>query len=227
MPVLYKSDASPPARTVLMVSELLGVVLELRELNPVLREQDAPPYRQKNPMRTVPVLDEGDFSLADSHAIVLYLIAKYGKPEHMYLYPDDIRIRARIHLILFFDCGVLFPRLRTVMAPTYGGKLGELSKRMIHNIDDAYQMLEEYLNDGSYLAGDAMTIADLSVLTTTSSLHGLHPVDEKRFPKLTRWLENMNQKEVCQRINAPGSQLHVEGLKALMAHHRENQKSKL
>lgn len=52
---------------------------------------------------------------------------------------------------------------------------------MIHNIDDAYQMLEEYLNDGSYLAGDAMTIADLSVLTTTSSLHGLHPVDEKRY----------------------------------------------
>ncbi|XP_013182960.1 glutathione S-transferase 1 [Amyelois transitella] len=179
----------------------------------------------KNPMRTIPILDEGEFTLADSHAIALYLITKYGKPEHSYLYPDDIRTRARIHQIMFI--GVLFPRLRAVMAPTYSGKLGELSNRMIVNIVDAYTMLEEYLASSSFLTGNSMTVADLSVLTTVSSLNGLHPIDGRKFPKLTKWLNTMNDMDVCRRINAPGSELHVMGLKALMTNYKSNQKSKL
>lgn len=42
MPKLYKKDASPPARTVMIVAYILGVPYEPQELNPVLREQDSP-----------------------------------------------------------------------------------------------------------------------------------------------------------------------------------------
>ncbi|XP_031763098.1 glutathione S-transferase 1-like [Galleria mellonella] len=225
--ILYMTEASPPARTVLMLLDILGVKLELREINPVLREQDSPEMKKKNPMKTVPILDEGDFSLADSHAIVLYLLEKYGRPEHKQLYPPDARIRATIHNRMFFDCGILFPRLRAIMAPTYGGRLTELSKYMIINIVDAYEMLEMYLNENKYIAAEHMTIADISVLTTVSSLNGLHPIDEKRFPKLKQWLTTMNEKDFAKKINVPGYKLHVDGLIMLMEFNRENKKSKL
>lgn len=41
-PLLYKTDASPPARTVMLVADVLGLNLDMKEINPVLREQDTP-----------------------------------------------------------------------------------------------------------------------------------------------------------------------------------------
>ncbi|XP_072937835.1 glutathione S-transferase 1-like [Epargyreus clarus] len=224
---LYKKDASPPVRTVLLVADLLGLKLRGQELNPIAREQDAPEIVKKNPMRTIPLYEEEDFCLADSHAIVLYLIDKYGKPEHAYLYPSDKRKRATINQRLFFDCGILFPRLRTIMAHTYTGRLTELSKSMIRNIDDAYGMLEMYLEATKYLADDVITLADISVFTTISTLNGLRPIDEKRYPKLKKWFLNMSEQEFCKRINQSGAEDHVAGLKAFMNANYENQQSKL
>ncbi|KPJ20693.1 Glutathione S-transferase 1, partial [Papilio xuthus] len=157
-----------------------------------------------------------------SHAIILYLFDKYAKSEHQHFYPSDKRKRATINQRLFFDCGVLFPRLRSIMAPTYGGKLTEISKSMIRNVEDAYRMLEIYLSDTLYLADDVITLADISVMTTMSTLNGLHA---KTYPKLKQWFNNMSQQEYCKRINEPGSKQHIYGLKTLMEHNK--QKSKL
>lgn len=226
---LYRMIGSPPARAVMMTIDILGIEneIEQRDLNPVFREQDTPEFTKKNPMRTIPILDEGDFSLADSHAIILYLIDKYGKPEHSHLYPIDKRKRATVNQRLFFDCGILFPRLRAVMAPTYAGKLTEISKGMIRNIEYAYTIMEAYLSENLYLADNIITLADISAVSTMGSLSGLHPVDEKRYPKLANWMKKMNEKDYCKKINIPGSQMHVEGLIALMNNAKEMQKSKL
>lgn len=45
--ILYKKDASPPARAVMMIIDILGLDhIEQRDLNPVLREQDAPEIKK-------------------------------------------------------------------------------------------------------------------------------------------------------------------------------------
>ena len=48
---------------------------------------------------------------------------------------------------------------------------------MIRNIEDGYRILEAYLCDTLFLADDVITLADISVITTISSLHGLHPIE--------------------------------------------------
>ncbi|PZC85158.1 hypothetical protein B5X24_HaOG200218 [Helicoverpa armigera] len=226
-PILYKADPSPPARAVMMVIDILGLDVEQRTLNPVLREQDVPELKKKNPMRTIPILDEGDFWLADSHAIMIYLLDKYGKPAHSSLYPTDSRKRATVHQRLFFDCAVLFQRLRAVMAPTYMGRLEEMSKSMVRNIVDAYSMLEDYLSENLYMADNVITIADLSIVSTMATLVELVPIDEQRFPKLKQWYKNMSDKDYCKRINIPGGKEHADGLIALMKFNKSNKKSKL
>lgn len=66
-------------------------------------------------------------------------------------------------------------------APTYGGKLTELSKSMIRNMEDAYRTLEMYLMDTKFVADDVITLADISIITTVTSLNGLHPINEQRY----------------------------------------------
>lgn len=46
-----------------------------------------------------------------------------------------------------------------------------------------------------------------------------------RFPKLRQWIQKMNQKDVCKRINKPGSDEHVWGLKAIMENAKYNNNS--
>ncbi|XP_030027473.1 glutathione S-transferase 1-like [Manduca sexta] len=215
-PILYKMDASPPARAVMMVANILELSIDKQDLNPVFREQDTPEFVKKNPMKTIPIYEEDTFTLADSHAIIIYLMEKYAKPYHYHLYPSHHRKRAVIHQRLFFDSGILFPRLQAVMAPTYVGRLSEMTRGMIKNIEAAYDILESYLADTIYIADDLITIADISIISTMGTLDGLLPVNEKRFPKLKRWMENMNKTYYCKKINIPGAKMHVESLLTCM-----------
>lgn len=48
-----------------------------------------------------------------SHAIIMYLVDKYGKNDS--LYPKDLNKRALVNQILFFDTGVLFARLKSIV----------------------------------------------------------------------------------------------------------------
>ncbi|RVE54273.1 hypothetical protein evm_001100 [Chilo suppressalis] len=210
-----------------MILYILGLEFEIREMNPLLREQDAPEMRKKNPMRTVPFIEEGDFCLSDSHAIAIYLFEKYGNPEHEYLYPKDMRKRATVNQRLFFDCGILFQRLRSIMAPTYMGIMTEMPKEVILGIKNAYRMLEEYLSQSTYLADENMTIADVCAVATVSSLDGMYPVEEKRYPKTRRWLDTMYNKDFCRIANQPGCELHVAHLKFAMENNKLNKKAKL
>ncbi|XP_063368276.1 glutathione S-transferase 1-like [Cydia amplana] len=225
--VLYHSKSSPPSRAVKMVAGILNVELEERYLNPVARDQDTPELIEKNPMRSIPLLDEGDYWIADSHAIIVYLFEKYAKPEHQHLYPSDIRKRATINQRMYFECGILFPRLRSVMAPTFWGKLTELSKPMKSNIEDAYRTLEAYLSRTLYVADDVLTLADISIVTTVSTMDGIHPVDVKRYPKLKQWLQSMSQKDFCQKYNEPGREELVAVLVTMMGNNKHNQRAKL
>lgn len=52
-------------------------------------------------------MEEDGFVLWDSHAIMGYLVEKYGKDDK--LYPKDLRKRAIVDQRLHFESGVLFP----------------------------------------------------------------------------------------------------------------------
>lgn len=45
-PILYKTDASPPARAVMMIVDILGLKVDEQELNPILRQQDTPEFKK-------------------------------------------------------------------------------------------------------------------------------------------------------------------------------------
>ena len=64
---------------------------------------------QINPQHSVPCIRDGELVLTESRAIMIYLIEKYAKKSHTYLYPSsDIVEKARIHQMLDFDLGSFY-----------------------------------------------------------------------------------------------------------------------
>lgn len=82
-------------------------------MNLFLKEQLKEEFIKINPQHTVPTLVDDGFILTESRAIALYLAEKYFPDGHS-LYPKDVKQRALINQRLQFDCGTLYPRIRTI-----------------------------------------------------------------------------------------------------------------
>lgn len=68
-------------------------------------------------------------------------------------------------------------------------------------------MVEGFFSEDNYwIAGDSLTIADLCLIPSITSLDVVVPIDEKKFPKLTNWIKmaekmpfyEANKKGLCK-----------------------------
>ncbi|XP_026763040.2 glutathione S-transferase 1-like [Galleria mellonella] len=201
--VLHKTDGSPPVRAVLMTIDILKLKVEFVEVNTLAGETRRPEYVAKNPMHTVPLLEDGNFTLADSHAIITYLVSKYGGEKRAELYPNDFSTRATIDQRLYFDAAVLFPRLISILRPVFRDKATGPTAQQIEDVKEGYGMLERYLQKSEYLVGSTITLADISLAATVSTLNVIVPLTEE-FPKTIQWLNNLRGTDFYKKANEPG-----------------------
>ncbi|XP_030375565.1 glutathione S-transferase 1 [Scaptodrosophila lebanonensis] len=206
--VLYGLEPSPPVRACKLTLHALGLQYEYKLINLLAGEHKTREYMVKNPQHTVPMLEDGDKSIWDSHAICAYLVRKYGKDDS--LYPKDFYRRAVVDQRLHFESGVLFQGcLRNIALPIFYQNVTEVPRSKIDAIYEAYGFLESFLV-AQYLTGTSVTIADFSVVSTVSSLVGLAPIEQKRYPKLQAWLERMAHLPDYQTINGNGAQMLID-----------------
>lgn len=199
--VLYKIDESPPSRAVMMVGHILGVPFEFIEPNMQQGEHLHADFIDKNPMHTIPLLNDRDFYVADSHVISTYLITKYGG-KNSTIYPNNIQERATVDSRLHFDTGVLFQLIKACVPTIHRGE--SLSQEQIANVEDAYKIIDTYLNNTKYLATDNLTVADICAGATITTLNIVIPIDGERFPRVIQWIGELYKESCFQEINARG-----------------------
>jgi glutathione S-transferase len=90
---LYYHPASTTSRAVLLFVAEQKIPLELQVVDLFTGEHYQPPFEAVNPNHLVPVLEDGDFRLTESSAILKYLADKTDSP----LYPKDLQARARVN----------------------------------------------------------------------------------------------------------------------------------
>lgn len=139
----------------------------------------------------MPLLDDNGTLIADSHAICAYLCEKYGKTDR--LYPKDLVKRAQVNARLHFDSGHLFARLRFLFEPILYYKSSEMPADRIQYIQVACDILERFLENGTYVCGDDMTIADLCLIATASSVADIVPLDPIKYKRVIEWIKHMSQ----------------------------------
>ncbi|CAG0922622.1 unnamed protein product [Notodromas monacha] len=108
---LYYLPHSPPCRAVKLLAAELGLDLEIKPVNLWAGDHLKDEFLALNPTHTVPTLDDNGFVIWDSHAILQYLMNKYGK-DSSDLYPQDPEKRAVIDNRLCFDLGTLNANIR-------------------------------------------------------------------------------------------------------------------
>lgn len=150
----------------------LGLSYKTRPIGARTGETKTPEYTRLNPRQKVPLLQDGDFCIGESAAIVAYLSSTYSSPERS-LVPTTQRDYAAwlewcFFIVTELDSTSLYVMRRHSAAglgPIYGiapevvAKAGEYFREQLRHVEAA-------LRDGrTYLMGDRFTSADI-LLTT-------------------------------------------------------------
>ncbi|XP_037014663.2 glutathione S-transferase theta-3-like [Artibeus jamaicensis] len=194
---LYLDLWSQPCRAVYIFAKKNGIPFELRTVELFKGQQFSDAFAQVNPLRKVPALKDGNFTLAESVAILLYLSRKYETPDHWY--PQDLQARARVDEYLAWQhTGLRNACTRAMwqkmMFPMFLGEPvpPETLASTLAELDKCLQLLEDkFLKDKDFLAGPHISVADLVAITEL-----MHPVSAgchvfKNRPKLAAWRQRV------------------------------------
>jgi glutathione S-transferase len=163
--VLYRNALSGHAHR----AELFLSLLELpfRAVDVDLRggEQKKPEFLRKNPFGQVPVIEDGEVTLADSNAILVYLAGRYDPSGRWY--PRDPLAAARVQQWLSVAAGQLSSGPATARAiKVFGFPLDYARAAAITS--QLLPVLEQTLAARDFLAGAVPTIADVAIYTYTA-----------------------------------------------------------
>lgn len=176
------------------------IILPIRTIDSRAGENKTPEYIKMNPQSTVPTLDDNGKIIWDSHAITRYLATAYGKDDT--LCPKDPYQRAVIDQRLHFDDGVLFTRFGKAAGPVFRGIAKEFDKEDLDSLYAALDILEIFVKNSSYVAGNNLTVADFSLISSVTTIQKfLGQFDAVRFPKLLAWIERMNKLPYFEEAN--------------------------
>jgi len=150
---------------------LKGIKAEEISVNLMQGEQLKPEYRTVNPQAVVPALVvDGGPPLFESMAIIEYLDETHPQPP---LLPKDPRGRARVRgLAQIVACDghpLIVPRVRSYLEKEYGLDEPTRIRWCQHWVMEALKFVEAHLakekDTGRYCHGDAVTLADICVVT--------------------------------------------------------------
>ncbi|CAD1480557.1 unnamed protein product, partial [Heterotrigona itama] len=136
-------------------------------------------------------------------AIITYLANQYGKDDS--LYPKDPKKRALVDQRLYFDACTLYKACLDYYYPIVFYKAPRDPTKYVA-IGTALSFLEKFLEGQDYVAGKTMTLADLAIVVTISTLEILG-YNLGKYKNVTRWFARI-------RSEAPNYEDNDAGAKA-------------
>ncbi|HEX7435145.1 MAG TPA: glutathione S-transferase family protein [Caldimonas sp.] len=203
---LYSSPISSNARKVRLAASMLGIPLELVNIDLGKGAQRTPEFLAINPMGRVPVLEDGDFVLTESAAIMAYLAD--AKPDSP-LYPRDLKQRANVNRWLFWGASHWGPAFAALAFEKWIKKfmqLGEPDLVQVKRQEDALRglatVLDAHLASREWVCGPTITIADLAI---AASLGAAERVQFRvaDFVAMEVWFEKVKALEAWKSTEPP------------------------
>ncbi|HUJ60305.1 MAG TPA: glutathione S-transferase family protein [Kofleriaceae bacterium] len=166
---LYHARLSSCSRRVMMTAHILGISFDEISID-LSRPDDRATLAKVNPNGKVPVLEDGELRLWESHAIMQYLCER--TPEQT-LYPRSPQARADVQRWLSWNNAHLAPWIGALSFERLwkkvlgrGGPDPAQTARYEELLHPALAVLDDHLAQRAWLSGDALTLADLSLAAT-------------------------------------------------------------
>ncbi|TKS69350.1 Glutathione S-transferase theta-3 [Collichthys lucidus] len=150
-------------------------------------------------IRKAPALRDGDFCLAESIAILLYLAEKFQTPD--FWYPADLQQRARVNKYLswqhmairmhgskMFWLRLFIPKVLGVEVPQ------DKLDAALEDLNGSLKLIEEkFLQDRPFIAGDHISLADLVAIVEVMQPVGSGLDVFEGRPKLSAWRDRVQE----------------------------------
>jgi glutathione S-transferase len=203
----FYHPVSTTCRPIMQFAAESGIALDLQVVDLFKGEHLGEAFGDVNPSRQVPVLEDGDFRLTESSAILKYLADKIDAPA----YPGDLKKRARVNELMdWFNTGLyrdlgynfIYPQTlphhkradEKVQAATIAwGR--EKSRNWLKILD------ENLIGPrNAFVGGDSITLADY-LGAAYLTLGEVCRIDYAPWRNVTRWLKTMKARPGWAKAN--------------------------
>jgi glutathione S-transferase len=192
---LYYFPPSPNTRKVHAVAIHLQLPIDLRLVDLQKGEQHHPEFVQLNPTGRVPVLQDGDFILWESTAIMQYLASQIPNS----LWSEDPQIRADIMRWQSWQLAHWYPVCQPLQFENFVKsllQLGEPDLQVVQQATDRFHkeasVLNNHLANREYLVSNTLTLADFSVASDlTYAIPARFPLEN--YHHIQAWYARIEQ----------------------------------
>jgi len=181
---LYSFSPTPNNRKVEAFIKHYDLDVEIYSMPFKTKEHKSEGYLKMNPLGKAPVLEDGDFTLWESNAILCYLATVF--PETGTL-PTDPKGRADCDRWLYWQAFHLINLVIAVRDGTENAK----TETELH-----MGTLNQQLEDGAYVRGE-LGLVDFAIAPYLLGRHG-QAIDYSDYPNVRAWLDRMNDTKGMQ-----------------------------
>lgn len=166
----------------------------------------APPeLKALHPIGSAPVIKDGDITLAESGAIVDYILGRYGQGR-LSFGPQAPQYADYLYWLHFAN-GTLQPTV---------GRVFMLGRLKVAAADDPFaagvharlarclKLVEARLATVPHLAGADFTAADVMSMFSLTTMRLFAPLDLKPYPAILAWLKRLSQRPAYKRALEKG-----------------------
>ena len=201
---LYEDPRTPNSLRVQYFLSEKGVNLERVILDINSHDHKSTEFAKKNPNMRVSVLelDDGTF-ISESMAICRYFEELHPSPP---LFGETAKQKAliemwsrRAELGLMTMVASVFRHTHPSMATLEVPQINEWAEANREKISEELEMYDQALADRQFIAGDAFSVADITLFVATNFMRVTKRRVGETTPNLLKWFERIGEREAFQR----------------------------
>lgn len=182
---------------IIWLCEELQIAYQLKHYDRDPQTRLAPvDYKALHVSGTSPVITDGDIALAESGAIVEYILNKYGngrlvlKPDH----PNYVDYLYWFH----FATGTFVPGMWMKMVGNSLNAESPIVNLFLKRFTLAFDLIEDRLGAVDYFAGNEFTAADILMVFPLTTGRVFAPVDLTPYPNIRAYLKRIGARPAYQ-----------------------------
>ncbi len=199
---LYGFEPSFPVNRVRYCLNAMELEYKFIRINPLAGENQTEEFLKLSAAGKIPAIDDDGFALFESNAIMKYLCRK-NKSD---FYPSDITAQANVDKWVDFTSihlanGVGKVLFNKVLAGIVGADVDEQSMKDGYGFIERFLgVIDKQLGKSTFLASNAMSIADFCLLATIDPAEVIE-VDLTQYPNVAAWRKKLMKESFYKKVH--------------------------